>query len=301
MPIVRGEYAHLLAPGLIMHTTNRYREKPEKYREFNKVLTSTRAYEEDMGLTGLGILREKSELGTPIYDQPLKLGLARFIHKTYALGVAYSQEARDDDQYGVMMDLAGQLGKSARWTAELWGHDVLNFGFTTTRYTTRDGKALFATDHTVEGLGTTLANRPVTDVDLSAGALEAAITSYNGITDERGMPIESAPSVLVVHPANEMNAKRLLNSMQTPGGNLNDINVIRDSNLRLVVTPYLTDPDAWFLLADKDETDLRFYWREVPDTKTWDDDAADAVYHRIRMRLSVGVGDWRHTYGSSGG
>ena len=301
MPIVRGDYAMMLAPGLIMKTVTRYREKPEKYRLLANVMDSKKAYEEDFGLSGLGTLQEKSELGTPIYDEPLKLGLSRFIHKTYALGIAFSQEARDDDQYGIIMDLAGQLGRSARWTAELWGHDVLNMGFGTTRYTGRDGKALFATDHPVQGTGGTLSNKPTVDTDLSAGALEAALQSFGSIVDDRGMPIESGVEKLVVHPENEMNAKRLLNSINVPGSNLNDINVLKDTNLQVVVSPYLTDTDAWYLLGSTSDIDLRFYWREMPDTKTWDDDSADATFHKIRMRLSVGFGDWRHTYASSGG
>lgn len=301
MPIVRGDHAMLLAPGLVMRTVTRYTEKPEKYRMFNNVQDSRKAYEEDYGLSGLGVLQEKGELGTHILDQPIKLGLTRFIHRTYALGIAFSQEARDDDQYSVIMDLAGMLGRSARWTAELWGHDVLNLGFGTTRYTGRDGRALFALDHPVQGTGGTLANRPSVDTDLSAGSLEAAIQSFGSITEERGMPIESVPRKLIVHPENEMNARRLLNSMQYPGSNLNDVNVLRDANLELIVTPYLTDTDAWYLLGDTSDVDLRFYWREMPDTKTWDDDNADATFHKIRMRLSVGFGDWRHTYASAGG
>jgi phage major head subunit gpT-like protein len=301
MPIVRGDYAMLLAPGLVMKTVTRYTEKPEKYRMFNNVQDSKKAYEEDYGLSGLGVLQEKGELGTHILDQPIKLGLSRFVHRTYALGIAFSQESRDDDQYSVIMDLAGMLGRSARWTAELWGHDVLNLGFSTVRYTGRDNLALFSTNHPVQGTNGTLANRPITDTDLSAGALEAAIQSFGSITEERGMPIESVPRKLLVHPENEMNARRLLQSIQYPGSNLNDVNVLKDANLELIVSPYFTDTDAWYLLGDNSDVDLRFYWREMPDTKTWDDDNADATFHKIRMRLSVGFADWRHTYASAGG
>ena len=301
MPIVRGSMAMLLAPGLIMKTVTRYKEKPEKYRLFNNVQDSKKAYEEDYGLSGLGPLQEKSELGTAIFDEPIKLGLSRWIHKTYALGIAFSKESADDDLYSVIMGLAGQLGRSGRWTAELWGHDVLNFGFSTARYVGRDTKALFALDHPVQGTQGILANRPTVDTDLSAGALEAAIQSFGSITEERGMPIESTPRKLIVHPENEMNARRILQSAGYPGSNLNDINVLKDSNLELVVTPYLTDTDSWYLFGDTSDVDVRFYWREMPDTKTWDDDNADATFHKLRQRLSVGFGDWRHTYASAGG
>ena len=54
MPIVRGQYAENLAPGLNMRTFNKYRERPEIYRLINNVKSSTRAYEEDFAQSGFG-------------------------------------------------------------------------------------------------------------------------------------------------------------------------------------------------------------------------------------------------------
>lgn len=300
MPIVRGSWAQLLAPGLNLRTFGRYRERPEEFRRIVNVKDSRRAYEEDAAITGLGPLAPKGELETTILDEPLALGLVRYIHRTYALGIAISKEMRDDDQYGVMMELAGQLGRSSRFTTELYGHDVYNMGFVTTRYAGRDGKALFALDHPVAGTGGTLANMPAVAVDLSQAALEAAIQNFENQIDDRGMPIDMRPTVLLISPENRMNAKKLLDSPLTPGSNNNDINTLRDEGITPVVSHYLTDKDAWFLLAPPSELDVNFYWREMPDTKTWDDDDADATFHKIRQRHSVGFGDWRGTYGSPG-
>ncbi len=302
-PVVRGGYAELMAPGLNMQTWNRLRERPEIFSRFLRVLSSTKAYEEDFAHSGLGPLAEKAELELSVFDQPNKLGLNRYIHKTYALAIAFSEEARDDDQYGFIMEMAGMLGRSSRWTTELWGHDPLNLGFVTTRYTTRDGKALFASDHLIDGLGTdlgTYSNMPSAASDLSVSALEEAVQTFGQMVDERGMPVEAIARKLIVHPTNEMTARRILESTDYPGSQLNDINPIRASNFELIVTPYLTDPDAWFLLGANEDVDIRWYWRQQPDTKTWDDEGADATFHRIKQRHSVGVSDWRHAYASQG-
>jgi phage major head subunit gpT-like protein len=88
-----------------------------------------------------------------ILDEPIKIGGVRFIHKTFALGFEISEEMREDDQYGLMLDLASDLGRSSRFTAELYGHDVYNNGFTAAKYVGRDGKPLFALDHPVKGTG----------------------------------------------------------------------------------------------------------------------------------------------------
>lgn len=299
MPIVRGTLAMLLGPGLNLETFGRLRQRPEEYRRYNRVLDSKRAYEESTALAGFGPLAKKGELETTILDEPIKLGGVRYIHETLALGFAVSDEMMSDEQYGVMRELAGELGKSARYTAELYGHDVLNNAFSAAKYVGRDGKALLATDHPIAGTGSTFANRPAVDVDLSEAALEAAILSFEEQVNDRGMPIDLQPTTLLISPLNEMLARRLLQSAGFPGGNNNDINPIQ-GRLNIVVSHYLTDKDAWFVLAPPEDVGIKFYWRQMPDTKTWDDDDADAVFHKIRQRHSVGFDEPRGVYGSPG-
>ncbi len=301
MPMVRGQWSYLLAPGLNFYTFNRYREKPEMFPRIVNVKSSSKAYEENAGHYGLGPLAPKAELEAVTLDEPGRLGLSRWVHETFALAIAYSKELRDDDQYGLVMQVAGELGKSARYTAELYGHDVYNNGFSTSKYVGRDGKALFATDHPVAGTGGTLANKPTVDLDLSQAALEAALGSFETQVNERGMPIDIKPKYLLIHPSNRLNAARLLESELESGVNTNSINVLRGEGIIPIVDPYLTDPDAWFLIGEPNELGIIFYWRERMDTKTWDDNNTDAVMHRVRQRHSVGFDEWRGTYGSSGG
>lgn len=300
MPIARGEYAEVLGPVLTFRTFNKYREHPEIYRGINNVKDSNRAFEDDFAITGFGPLIQKGELEKTIMDEPIKLGGTRIIHRTYGLGFMVSQEMREDQQQDLVGQLADDLGRSSRWTAELYGHDVWNNAFSGTKYLGRDGKVLIATDHPIPGLGTTYANRPAADLDLSQLALEAAWGNFAGMVNDRGMPVESAPKTLLIHPSNYLFAKRLLMSAGYPGGNSNDINPLYDLNFNIVQSPYLTDPDAWFLLGDISELDVLFYWRRKPDTRTWDDNDAEATIHKISQRHSVGFRDWRHVYGSTG-
>lgn len=288
------------SPGLNMKTFTSYRRFPEFYRRIVNVKDSARAWVDDFRIAGLGPLAAKTELGTTILDEPLKIGGQRYFHKTYALGVAISKEMRDDAQYAEILALAEMLGLSSYWTTELYGHDVYNNGFDTTRYTGRDGLALFSTAHPIQGAGTTMANRPTVDSDLSEAALEAAILAFELQQNERGMPIMYQPKWLLVHPENRMFAKRLLNSAGMPGVNYNDVNPLYDEGIQCISDPWLTDHDAWYLISEPSQVDVNFYWREQPDTKTWDDDNADATFHKIRQRHSVGFGDWRGTYGSPG-
>lgn len=302
MPVVRGSFAEHLAPGLNERTFNTYREYPPVFERIVRVLTSTRAYEDDFAISGFGPLAPQGELESTILDEPFKLGGVRFIHKKYGLGFVISEEMRDDDQYNLMQDLAAALGKSARHTSELYGHDPYNNGFTTAKYTGRDGKALFATDHPVVGTGGTAANRPAVDVDLSQAALEAAWANFETQVDDRGMPILMMPTVLLVHPSQVLAARRLVQSPTYPGqSNPADPNPLAGW-VTVVGSPYLTDTDAWFLLGPTNDPNfpVRFYWRKRMDTRTWDDDDTGATMHLVRQRHSTGIADWRGVYGSPG-
>jgi hypothetical protein len=299
-PIVRGGWAELLAPGLNMMTFSTYQRFPEFYRAINNVRDSRKAYEDSFRIAGFGPLAKKPELSTTILDEPIKIGGIRFIHQTFALGFAISQEMKDDVQYQEMLSLAQELGTSSYWTGELYGHDVYNNGFTTAKYTGRDGQALFSTAHPIQGLGTTMANRPAVDSDLTEAALEAAVLAFDLMQNERGMPNLLQPRILLVHPENRLFVMRLLQSAGFPGTNNNDINPLQGLGITGVSDPWLTDHDAWFVLAEPSRVGTRFYWREMPDTKTWDDDNADATFHKIRQRHSNGFDDWRGLYGSPG-
>lgn len=298
-PIMRGNMAEALGPGLVFRTFQ-YRRFPEMYRRINDVQNSRKAYEDSFAMAGFGPLAEKTELGTTMLDEPIKLGGVRFIHKTYALGFLISEEMIQDGLYPQMMNLAGELGTSSYWTTELYGHDVWNNAFTTAKYVGRDGLALCSLTHPIPGTGAVQANRPAVDTDLSEAALEAAIGAYDLMLNERGMPMLMPAQTLLIHPSNRMLAKRLLFSAGMPGTNNNDVNPLQGEGLTPFSDPWLTDADAWFVLGPPEFLGVKFYWREMPDTKTWDDPNADGTYHKIRQRHSNGFDDSRGVYGSPG-
>jgi phage major head subunit gpT-like protein len=299
MPFIRGGWAEFLAPGLNYATFTKLTERPEQYSRYVQVKTSSRAYEDTFSTAMFGPLAKKAELAPTTLDEPFKLGGVRFVHESFALGFLNSEEMREDDQYGISNDLAGALGRSARITTELYGHDVLNNGFTTTKYVGRDGKALFATDHPLKGTGGTIANTPVVPIDISEAGIEAALSAYDAMVDDRGITVEKDARIVLIHPNDRFLAKKILNSAGTPG-TVNEVNPIFDEGLRLMTSNWLTDNDAWFVLTDPSESPIIFFWRKRPDTKTWDDDNADGTYHKIKQRHSTGFDDFRGIYGSPG-
>lgn len=300
MPFVRGGWAEALAPGLNLRTFMAYRERPSQFARYVRELTSNKAFEDDFEIGGFGPMAKKTELGPTMLDEPIKLGGVRFIHDAFGLGFLSSEEMRDDDQYNLIGDLAAGLGRSGRITSELYGHDVLNNGFSAAKYVGRDGKALFATDHPLKGTGGTQSNTPSVAIDISEAGIEAAIAAFDNMVDDRGITTEIVPRILLVTPNDRMLAKRLLNSAGMPGTPNNDINPLADEGLGLMVSNWLTDPDAWFLLAAASESPIVFYWRKRFDTKTWDDDNADGTFHKGKQRHSTGFSRYQGAWGSPG-
>ena len=76
--------------------------------------------------------------------------------------------------------------------------------------------------------------------------------------------------------------------------------MIRDVGLVPSLWQYLTDPDMWFLLGSKGQHDINFFWRVKPKFDNSDDfDSGDAKFKGY-MNYTLGHGDWKGTYGTSG-
>jgi hypothetical protein len=287
-------------------TFEAYRRKAEIYRRVNKVLSSSRAYEDDFALTGFGVLSEQAELTPTQLDEIIKLGGVRFFHKKYSLGFIISEELREDGQnIDLFGNMSAALGVSSRHTVEIFGHDVYNNAFDTSRYIGRDGQPLISAVHPVPGTGGTASNTPAVQTDISQSAFEEAWADFYSQVDDRGIPIDLMPVTLFVHPRQFKFAQQILESSSVVMvGTVTTVNqgIINpiEGWVQPYTSPYLVDEDAWFLLAGTDEIDVRFYWRKPMDTKTWDDDDADGTIHKVKQRHSNGFGDWRGTYGSIG-
>ena len=61
----------------------------------------TRAYEEDVGISGFGLAEEVSEGGKTPYDEGKQGFVTRYINKTYRKGFAITMEAIQDNLYDI--------------------------------------------------------------------------------------------------------------------------------------------------------------------------------------------------------
>ena len=228
--------------------------------------------------------------------------------KTYLaikLGImaAQSQELIDDLKFDVMSDNARQLALSIQEAIEIATADIFNSGFSTAG---PDGVSLFNASHPLVAAGAgTDSNTLGTPADLTSTSLKAMITLMRDQKDMAGKKIHVKPSQLVVPPEEHFNAIEILESemlVRSDNASVNAVNSIKSKyGIDVVVNDYLTDEDATFLLADKRNHKLCFYWRKRPEIDTDYDFRSEVALQKATCRYAVGYSDWRGTVGNSGG
>lgn len=217
---------------------------------------------------------------------------------TYELGFRASKEALDDEQEEVISDAARALGSSANYTIEVDCANLFNDGFTSTTGAP-DGVVLFSTAHPLIS-GGTQRNRPSTDADLSTSALRTWLNDIADTLDDAGKLIHWRPKVLLVPYEMKWTADELLNSVDRSDTSDRAKNAFKQEGIQVVSWPYLTDPDACFLLSEPSKLNVRKYWRERPNVMhDWDFEAS-AAKMKIRFRFIRGWSDFRGVYGSVG-
>lgn len=297
-------FGKLLEPGLRKIFFETYDELPEQYSKIYNMETSSKAAEHDWGMGAFGDWEKRaSQIDTVAY-KTLSPGLDRtYVHEAFTQGFIVTREMYDDDQYRQMEKLPKALARSGRAKVEKDAMVPLLKGFDAVARPIYDGKALFAKDHPLlDSVGTSsnLAEGPLTDENL-----KKALQIMRETKDEAGNLIQFKATRLIIPPALEDTAIRVLKSNQTSGTELNDTNSFLNSyGIEICVMDYLSSAaggsDTHWFLQDASRHELNFFWRIKPEFK-WDESFDDFVSkYRGYMRYSMGVSDWRGLIGSKG-
>src|SRR6266850_1136676 len=235
MTAVSGAFAALLAPGLKKVFFETYQQWPEEYQKYNNVDTSERAYEEDLVVSSLGAVPQKQENDPIVYDDPIQGATVRYTHIIFGLGFRVTKKMVQDDLYNVMNRMSKALSRSSRQSIEVHGASVLNDSVLGSPLILgQDGLGLISTAHTLLG-GGTIANRPNPDAQLSLTSLQAANLHFEKLVDERGLNMMKRPTMLIVHPDNKFRARELLQSEYKPGSADNEINALKEEDMKYMV------------------------------------------------------------------
>jgi hypothetical protein len=299
MAISRAQLLKELLPGLNALFGLEYATYGEQHKEIYDTETSERSFEEETKLSGFNAAPVKNEGSALAYDNAQEAFTARYTHETIAMGFSLTEEAIEDNLYdSLSARYTRALARSMAYTKQVKAANVLNTGFTATG---GDGVALFSTAHPLISGGVN-SNTPSTQADLNETSLENAVIQIAAWTDERGLLIAAKPTKLIVPPALQFVATRLLETELRVGTADNDINAIKNNGSipgGYTVNNYLTDSNAWFLCTDV-PNGMKHFVRTPMSTGMDGDFDTGNVRYKARERYSFGYSDPLGMFGSSG-
>jgi len=301
MAISRSQLLKELLPGLNALFGLEYNRYGEEHKEIYDIESSERSFEEETKLSGFAAAAVKPEGSAIQYDNAQEAWTARYNHETIALGFSLTQEAIEDNLYdSLSARYTKALARAMSYTKQVKAAAVLNNGFSA-GVTGGDGQALFSSAHPLVSGGTN-ANQPTTAADLNETSLEAAVIQIAGWTDERGLLLAAKPKKLVLPPALQFVATRLLKTENRVGTADNDINAIKSNGVipgGYTVNHFLTDSNAWMLTTDV-PNGLKMFVRAPISNDMQGDFETGNVRYRSRERYSFGYSDPLGMYGSAG-
>jgi phage major head subunit gpT-like protein len=165
---------------------------------------------------------------------------------------------------------------------------------------------LFSTSHTRYDGGTAQSNASATGITLTEPNLNTGVLAMQEVLDDKGQGIVVAESsvTLMVPPALRKTAVEITDSERKADTADNNMNYYAGW-VNVLVNPWISarfggSDTAWFLLAPKGETYLKYFWRRQPEFKQEDVFDTEVAKYRASARWSYGWSHWLGAWGSKG-
>ena len=301
MAISRAQLLKELLPGLNALFGLEYKKYGEQHKEIFETESSERSFEEETKLSGFNAAPVKDEGAAMRYDNAQEAWTARYNHETIAMGFSITEEAIEDNLYDSLSSrYTKALARGMAYTKQVKAANILNNAFAS-GYTYGDGQILCSTAHPLVSGGVN-SNTQAVAADLNETSLEAAVIQIAAWTDERGLLIAAKPVKLVIPPALQFVATRLLETKLRTGTTDNDINAIENNGSipgGYTINNYLTDTNGYFLLTDVPNGLKHFVRTPMQTGMDSDFDTGNSRY-KARERYSFGVSDPLGIWGSPG-
>ena len=301
MAITRSQLLKELEPGLNALFGMEYDRYDNEHAEIFDTENSDRAFEEEVMLAGFGQAPVKGEGAAITYDTAGESYTARYTHDTIAIAFAITEEAVEDNLYDKLSArYTRAMARSMSNTKQVKAASVLNNAFSSS-YLGGDGVSMVNSAHPTFG-GGNFSNTPTTQADLNETSLEQALIDIAAFIDERGLKIALRGMKLIINPALQFTAERILKSEQRVSTADNDINALRSGGYLpqgFTVNHFLTDPDAFFIKTDAPNGLKHFVRSPIKTAMEGDFETGNARY-KARERYSFGWSDPRAIYASQG-
>lgn len=267
-----------------------------KYSQVFNVQDSNMPYEEKTGITGFGMFGKKTEGEKIDFDTRLQAYDKRLTHEVWAKGYQFTMEMMRDDMDGIIRNTAPELARAALSTIETDAFSDFNNAFGTLTTPDGGGTALLAS-HTLRQDGT-FSN--LLTGDISQTGIQNALDKFADMRDERNLIIRGEARQLLIPTALQWVTHEILRSQLRSDTANNAVNALNQVGLNVVVSPYLTDSNAWFVMSDPSQHQLVYYWRDDPYTDSALDFDTRNMKTAMLFSMSHGAFDWRNIVGSAG-
>ncbi len=288
MIFTSGLAPKLYAPGITRVIVNKLKMIPQVYSRYLHQMTSDKQFEKFYSMFGIFDIPSVGE--NENYQEALVTpGFEKIITPLqYALVMKYGLVAKEDEQYGFLRRIPSMMTDAMTQTIEALAANVLNNAATTLG---SDGVYLAALTHPALD-GTTHANTPSSQIDLSYSAVETALITMGQRKNHEGDLVSNPKPTLFYHPANMAMVDKLSMTSGMPFSGDNTVNFVKGKFTPLEIG-YLSDEDMWGFLTPPNEDGGVFVWRVKPSIKEYTDNNNDATGIRMRFRCIPAVIDWR--------
>lgn len=233
--------------------------------------------------------------GTVVYDTPRRGYEIEYDFDELVKGFAITRKMRDDLLYDTIFDSAAGMATAFARKRRKDAASVFNNAFSTS-YLGYDSKPLCDTTHPQSRVDSTNVSNEKT-YSLTSANLELAVLDMQDLGDDLGEEITIVPDTLIVPRALRKTALEITRSPQVPENANNAINV-QSGEWTVIVDPYLTDTNAWFIVDSTlsrrylkwyDRVGVEFAGMQDFDTMVWK--------YRGYTRYGYGWSDFRWILG----
>lgn len=276
---------NIIKKGALATFNKEYRRYAPIYTEFTDIVQSTTAVENHTGIGSTPPITKFSDELKPgvVYDYGYSLE-----NNEWTAALKVSKSVIEDQQMGQLTRKINQMARKAARFLDLHMAQVLEAGENNNGI---EGQRFFSTTHRAGGNRNDQSNL-FTGSALNKNNLNKLISAVRKFQDDQSEVINVVPTKIVVPPELENQAKTLLNALIID----NTTNVLSQSNMRVIVDPYLTEEDSWYVIGD--ENPLIYQNRlDVEFVSISPDTSGNTALHWLfytRMRGQGGYGDWRY-------
>jgi len=242
------------------------------------------AFIDDLETSGPGYVQEKPE-GEALSMGTLKEGYrTRYLARTYALGLAITEELMEDEKYDEAIAAARRLKVAAWKTIDYDATNVFIRGFSSS-YVGGDGLSLWNASHTIPN-GSTFSNTMATPLAPSVAALQVARAQIRKFPGHDGLPNNSYRMEKITFPVDQEEAWEVITgSVKKPdAGEFNAINVFASMKLKLIPNVFWSSTTTNWAIITNADNGFKWKWRRRMRSKSWVNNEQDIMKYAVDYR-----------------